>query len=155
MSAFENLVIALRPGGRLSFVCWAAITGNPWFKAPRDAAVAHLGKPSPVPPRAPGPLAFADVDYVLDILRKAGFSGCSAAVEEVDLFHPGSVEEAAFLASNIGPSARIVKEFDGGPEDVAEIGRGTAREFERYAVEGGVRIPATLNFFDALTGGPI
>ncbi len=44
----------------------------------------------------------------------------------------------------------IVKEFDGNPEDVAEIGRHVASEFRQYAVDGGIRIPVRLNFFDAL-----
>ena len=150
VAVFANLAVALRPGGRVSFVSWAAMAGNPWFEAPRDAAVARLGKPSPTSPTAPGPLGFADVDYVLDILRRAGYSNCSASVEKVDLFRPGSVEDVAFLASNIGPSARIVKEFDGNPEDVTEIGRSVAKEFLQYAVDGGIRIPAYLNFFDAV-----
>lgn len=150
IAAFRNLAVALRPGGRLSVVSWAAMVGNPWFEAPRDAAVSQLGKPAPTPPTVPGPLAFAEVDYVLKILRQAGFSNCSADTEQVNLFHPGSVEDVAYLASNIGPSARIVKEFNGSPEDVAEIGRGVAEAFQQYAVDGGVRIPAFLNFFKAV-----
>ncbi len=150
VAAFANLAVALRAKGRVCFVSWAAMAGNPWFEAPRDAAVARLGKPSPTPPGAPGPLGFAEVDYVLDILKKAGYSNCSASVEEVDMLHPGSVEEVALLASNIGPSARIVREFDGGPEDVAAIGASVAKEFRQYAVDGGMRIPARLNFFDAV-----
>jgi len=46
-AAFANLRRALVPGGRLVFVCWADLADNPWFKVPRDAAIARLG---PVPP---------------------------------------------------------------------------------------------------------
>jgi len=158
VAAFANLMSALRPGGRLSFASWSAMAENPWFKIPRNAAVALLGEPPPKPSTAPGPLAFADKDYVLDILRKAGFSDCTAEVEQVTFFFPGGVDEVASLASNIGPAARILKEFDGSPADVAEIGRRVADAFQPYAVDDGVRIPASLNFFDAVRppeSGPI
>lgn len=150
VAAFRNLATTLRPGGRLVFVSWAEMDGNPWFEAPKDAAVARLGKPAPAAPTAPGPLAFADIDYVLDILLRAGFMDCRGQVETVHLFNPGSVDEVGYLASNIGPSARIVKEYDGTPEDILEIGRVVAKTFRQYAVEGGVRIPANLNFFEAV-----
>ncbi len=114
------------------------------------ADIARSGNPTPTPPTAPGPLAFQDQEYVLDILRRAGFSDCSANAERVYLFYPGRVEDVAYLASNIGPSARIMKEFNGSAEDVKEIGRRVADEFQQVAVDGGVRIPAFLNFFDAV-----
>ena len=60
--AFKNLAVALRKGGRMSFVSWADASDNPWFAIPRDAAIDQLGKPAPTPPTAPGPLAFAKVD---------------------------------------------------------------------------------------------
>lgn len=150
VAAFRNLAGALRPGGRLCFASWASLSDNPWFEVPRNAAARRLGRPAPVSPKAPGPLAFAETDYVLGILKEAGYGAASAEVEQVGLFDPGGVETAAFLASNIGPSARIVKEFKGTAEDVAEIGKETAKGFQRYAVEGGACIPATLNFFTAL-----
>lgn len=150
VAACKNLFGALRSGGRLSFVGWAPMAGNPWFEIPRDAAIARLGKPSPASPRAPGPLAFADVDYVLGLLHEAGFSHCSGEVETVNMLYRGAVEEPASVASDIGPSARIMHEYSGNAEDLAEIQRETTRGFQQFAVEGGVRIPAILNFFDAV-----
>ena len=150
VAAFRNLFGALRNIGRMSFVSWAPVPGNPWFEVPRDAAVARMGKPSPTSPRAPGPLAFADREYVLEILRDAGFSQCVGDVETVNLHYPGAVEDVAYLASNIGPAVRIVREHGGDAEDLAEIGKETTRGFEQYVVEDGVRIPAILNFFDAV-----
>jgi SAM-dependent methyltransferase len=149
VAAFQNLARALRSGGRLVFVSWAEIAANPWFGAPRDAAVARLGRPKPASPTAPGPLAFADIGYVLDILECAGFDDCRGTTEAVDLFNPGSVREVAHLASNIGPSARIVREFDGSDADVMAIAEGVEEAFQQYAVDGGVRIPVSLNFFSA------
>lgn len=150
VGAFTNMVESLRHGGRLSFVAWAPIPQNPWFEVPRDAAVKQLGTPAPSPPNAPGPLAFQDTDYVIQILREAGLRNCEASVEEVQLFHPGSLQDVAFLASNLGPSFRIMKEFNGTEDDLAVITAQTAAAFEQYADSDGFRIPATLNFYNAV-----
>ncbi len=150
--AFKNLSVALREGGRMSFVSWADASENPWFFIPRDAAIEQLGKPAPAPPTAPGPLAFASVDYVLKIMDEAGLEAGSADIEQIDLLYSGSAAEAAHLASNVGPAMRIVKEFDGSPADIAEIKKKVAVGFQKFAVDGGLRIPATLNFFKAIKG---
>lgn len=150
VAAFTNLSGALRPGGRLCFASWAPASENPWFEIPRDAAIVRMGTPAPPPPRAPGPFAFAEIDYVLDILAKAGFADPVAEVEQIDLFHPGSVESAAHLAANLGISARIVKAFDGTPEDIEAIAREAAKGYQAYAVDDGMRVPAKLNFFHAI-----
>ena len=43
-----------------------------------------------------------------------------------------------------------MKEFKGTAEDLEAIGRETAKGFQSYAVDGGVRVPAVLNFFSAV-----
>ena len=35
-AAFANIRAALKPGGRLAFVCWRQMTENPWMAAPRN-----------------------------------------------------------------------------------------------------------------------
>jgi len=148
--AFKNLGAALRRGGRLSFVSWANASSNPWFTIPRDAAIDQLGKPEPTPPTAPGPLAFASTDYVLNIMDEAGLDGRLANTEQIDLLYSGSAAEAAHLASNVGPAMRIMKEFDGSPADILEIKKKVAVGFQKFTVSDGIRIPATLNFFQAI-----
>ena len=137
VAAFTNLAGALRPGGRLHFASWAPLSENPWFAIPRAAAVARMGEPAPTPPRAPGPMAFAETDYVLDILSKAGIGDASVDVEQVMLFDPRGVEAAAILASNLGAATRIVKEFNGTAEDVEAIAQATAKGFQHYAATAG------------------
>ena len=147
--AFKNLAVALRESGRMSFVSWANASSNPWFAIPRDAAIDQLGKPAPTPPTAPGPLAFASADYVMNIMDEAGLDARSADIEQIELLYSGSVAEAAHLASNVGPAMRIVKEFDGSPADIVEIKKKVAEGFQKFTVNDGIRIPATLNFFQA------
>lgn len=150
VAAFENIAKALRPGGRMSFVCWSHFADNPWFSIPRAAAIAQMGTPAPMPPRAPGPTAFADVDYALGVLKGAGLVSASVATETVNLLYAGGVEDAANLASNVGPASRIVKEFNGTPDDLAAIKEKVAGGLQQYAVEGGVKIPAILSFYEAI-----
>ncbi len=147
--AFKNLAVALRKGGRMSFVSWADAFDNPWFAIPRDAAIDQLGNPAPTPPTAPGPLAFASADYVLNIMDEAGLDARSADIEQIDLLYSGSVAEAAHLASNVGPAMGIMQEFNGSPADIVKIKKKVAVGFQKFTVNDGIRIPATLNFFHA------
>ncbi len=72
-AAFANLHGLLKPGGRIDLAMWAAPRDNPWMMELMGVARSYIDIPSP-DPRAPGPFAFADLDYVRDILAHAGFS---------------------------------------------------------------------------------
>lgn len=74
-AAFANLAAALRPGGRLAFVCWQAQSANEWVAVPAGAMLPIVGPPDPVPADAPGPFAFADPERVTGLLEGAGFNG--------------------------------------------------------------------------------
>src|SRR5438309_1620679 len=71
VAAFTNLRAALRPGGRLAFVCWRSLAENPLFTAPMAAAAKHLPPLPPPHPNAPDPFAFADRARVAQILETA------------------------------------------------------------------------------------
>jgi hypothetical protein len=83
-------------------------------------------------------------------MDETGLEARSADIEQIDLLYSGSVAEAAHLASNVGPAMRIIKAFDGSPADIVEIKKEVAVGFQKFAVDGGLRIPATLNFFKAI-----
>jgi hypothetical protein len=80
-------------------------------------------------------------------MDEAGLDASSAVIEQVDLLYSGNVAEAADLASSVGPAMRIMKEFDGSPADIVEIKKKVTAGFQKYAVNDGIRVPATLNFF--------
>ncbi|MDF2901645.1 MAG: SAM-dependent methyltransferase, partial [Phenylobacterium sp.] len=63
-AAFRNIGAALRPGGRLSFVCWRPMLENAWMATPLFAAMPLLPPLPPPDPAAPGPFAFADPERV-------------------------------------------------------------------------------------------
>lgn len=74
VAAFANLHAVVRPGGRLSFVCWQQPDRNPWVLAPLEAWRPFLAEP-PAPPAVgvPGPFGFADADTVRDVLTRSGW----------------------------------------------------------------------------------
>ena len=149
VAAFRNIRGALRSGGRLCFVAWGPAGQNPWFTIPREAAVARLGAPSPEPPDAPGPLAFADRVRVADLLGQAGFADVAVDAETVDLAWHGDIGTLAQLATNLGPAARVMRERGGGPEDEAAIRDAVAAGLARFRAADGFRVPASLNFIAA------
>jgi ubiquinone/menaquinone biosynthesis C-methylase UbiE len=152
VAAFTNMTRALKPGGRVSFVSWSYMKENPWFQIPRDVAVDRLGTVAPADPHAPGPMAFADLERVSGILCDAGLQEVTAVNEKVNLFYQGSLEAATFLACNVGPVMRVVKELGGSPDDVKAISQQIAAKMQNFVVPGGLSIPASLNFFSARKG---
>ncbi len=114
-AAFANLRAALRPGGRLAFVCWQALPENPWLFVPLRAAAQHLTLPPPPAPDAPGPFAFADPERVRGILARAGFE--QIVLDELratlTLGGGGTVEQAVrFLTEGVGPVSGVLREAD-------------------------------------------
>jgi SAM-dependent methyltransferase len=58
-AALANLARALRPGGRLVFVCWPDPMKSEWVAVALGVAVAQVGRPPDLgPPGAPGTFAF-------------------------------------------------------------------------------------------------
>ncbi len=73
-TAFENLARAVKPGGRLGFVCWQEMFANEWIAVPAMAMVAHVGIPDLPEPGAPGPFSLADAGRTKSLLESAGWS---------------------------------------------------------------------------------
>lgn len=74
IAAFANVARALRPDGRLGFVCFQSPEHNPFIVIPVLAAAAHLELPPLPDPNAPGPFSLADAAHTTDILSRAGFT---------------------------------------------------------------------------------
>lgn len=143
-AAFANLHSALKPGGRLAFACWAPLKENPWFALPMSVALRHLQKPEPMPPRAPGPLAFADPAYIEDILSRAGFGGIT--VESVTTGMPSSLsayEQAEFLVL-FGPVTRLIEAQQPAQSVIETLKAEMAEALAQYQTDSGLSVPATV-----------
>lgn len=151
VAAFANILQSGKPKARTVFCAWTSMNQNPWFRIPRDTAVSRLGKPEPASPTAPGPMAFADPDYVTGILTAAGYSRISSSVQTIDLIVDGDEYAAANLGCEVGPVTRVAKENGATTEDIAEIEKEVAIRMKQYVSNGVVTVPASLNFFECFT----
>ena len=142
-AAFSNFLPAAPKGGRLCFVCWASLADNRHWLIPYEVAVRHLGPPAPQPPRAPGPMAFSDPDYVRSILQTAGFADI-AIDRETPLITGSTPEEEAEHACIMGPSGRLIDEKK--PDEALRetIRRETVEAFGAYAKGKEMRLPSTV-----------
>ncbi len=139
-AAFGNIRAALKPGGRLAFVCWRAFQDNPWMREPMAAAAPLLPPLPPVDPTAPGPFAFADDGRVRAILTEAGFR--DIAVDPFDTRIGGSnVEETVNLTLRVGPLGRILRELPQMADPVVGAVRGAIQPYE---TPQGVLMPAAV-----------
>jgi SAM-dependent methyltransferase len=108
-AAFTNLARALKPGGRLTFVCWQPLPMNPWVRDPMLAIAKHLPTPpTPPPPGTPGPFAFGDAARTQGILESAGFSGVSLEPLTGELSLGKTVDEAVAFATEMGPVGALL-----------------------------------------------
>lgn len=152
VAAFRNIARALKPGCPIVFLAWAGLGGNPWFALPGQAAIDVLGRPAPADPRAPGPMAFQERDYVEDILNAAGWQDIQTSEIQLELTPQGSVADIAAFATRLGPASRIIKELAGTEADSRKIEAAVANAMERYDTGQGVRVPTTLNLVQAVRG---
>jgi SAM-dependent methyltransferase len=142
-AAFANLLPASRPEGRLCFACWGPLEANRHWLIPYEVALRHLGPPAPKPPRAPGPMAFADPDYVRSFLGAAGFAAIEIHRETPDVFASTAQEEAEH-ACIMGPSGRLIDEKK--PDDARRqtIRREIEEAFAAALRNGNTRLPSTV-----------
>ncbi|MEI9929789.1 MAG: methyltransferase domain-containing protein [Rhizomicrobium sp.] len=140
VAAFANLRKALRPHGRLAFVCWRDMTENLWASAPIDAARPLLPPQDAVDPHTPGPFAFADSERVKGILAKAGYRDIRIERLDSTMNMGATVDDAAEQALRIGPLARAVADVDDATRDrIREAVRGV---LGRFATPAGIAPPA-------------
>ena len=109
-AAFTNLRRALRPGGRMAFVCWRDVSLNLFMTLPMSAAAPLLPAPEgTADPHAPGPFAFADAGRLRHLLTSAGFDAVRLTPHD-QAIGGGDLDETTALALTIGPLGRAMLE---------------------------------------------
>lgn len=119
--AFAHMRRALRPGGRVAFVCWRSAAENDWVRLPMGALKGILPPSAPPDPEAPGPFSFGDRGRVVRILTAAGFTDISIAPFDASVpFGEGETRDAAIddavrMALEVGPLSHVLADQ---PDDI-------------------------------------
>lgn len=113
IAAFANLSTALESGGRMVFMCWQAPAVNPWISIAGRAVQPYLPEIKPADPRAPGPFAFADPEYLEDLISRSGFSDVRLESVTATLHLADDLDAAMRFQGEIGPIARVLAELEG------------------------------------------
>lgn len=113
-AAFAHLRKAMHPDGRLAFACWQSLADNPWTALPLKAALTVLPPPPKPIPRAPGPFAFAEAEYVQALLEEAGWTDVKLAPHALTMNWDGSAGYATTVRElvNTGPVGRLLADVD-------------------------------------------
>ncbi|MBV9046166.1 MAG: class I SAM-dependent methyltransferase [Alphaproteobacteria bacterium] len=137
--AFANIRKALKPGGRLAFVCWRPPMENEWIRATVGTAQPLLPPQPPADPFAPGPFAFADPKRVESILGEAGFK--SVKVEKLDgqMNLGPSVEHAVYQMTNLGPLSRALNEEGVDDATRAKVGKAVGETLDKIRKDGVIK----------------
>ncbi|NIP13202.1 MAG: methyltransferase domain-containing protein [Pseudomonadales bacterium] len=112
VAAFANLRAALKADGRLCFVCWRAPAENPWLGVGMAAAQPFLPPAETPDPRAPGPFAFADPDYLNQVLNDAGFEDVAITPHDPQMRLGADLAEAMEFVTRVGPLSNALKELE-------------------------------------------
>ncbi|RVX42644.1 ubiquinone/menaquinone biosynthesis C-methylase UbiE [Nonomuraea polychroma] len=156
VAAFANIGRALRPGGRLAFVCPQPPEDCAWYVVPVAALLGIDPRPHAVvtayPGTPPAMFSLSDPLRIAQVLTEAGFTGVAVEPLRVPGRFGDTVAEAAdaFLAS--GPSRYIVEQDDDLTWEEARA-RLTAA-LEPYAGAGGVLMPGAQWLVSAVRMAP-
>ena len=140
VAAFSNLRKALKPDGRMAFVCWRPFQENLWMRAPMEAAQPFLPPSPPMDPTAPGPFAFADADRVRKVLADAGFSDVTLHAFNASI-GGSSLDQTVDLAFRVGPLGAILREQ---PELAPTVAGAVRSALAPYETPLGVLMPAAV-----------
>jgi ubiquinone/menaquinone biosynthesis C-methylase UbiE len=142
--SFANMRKALRPSGRLAFVCWREPRENPFFMAPLQAAYKHVPKLPQQGPEDPGPFAFASEERVRRILSEAGFT--RVEMEPCPLMLDAAIgrglDGAVQGALEIGPVSRALE--DQPPEMRGKAAESIREALALFAKGDAVPLPASI-----------
>ena len=109
VAAFANIRRALRPGGRLSFVCWRSLAENEldWF--PIRAASPHLPPQLVMEAERARHFSFADPTFLRETLTQAGFDQIDIRQHDQDV-RSGDLQSMLDVCSRVGSLGALLRE---------------------------------------------
>jgi SAM-dependent methyltransferase len=140
--SFGNIRKALKPGGRLAFICWCPFEESASVYEPYAAARDLLPPEEPVKPHAPGPFGLADSKRTFSILTHAGYAGITIERVERPSLMGATVDEAVEQAMNLGPLAFATRNSDDATKGAVRIR--IRPVLERFGTSEGIAPPAAF-----------
>ncbi|MEU3463826.1 class I SAM-dependent methyltransferase [Streptomyces sp. NPDC006733] len=145
-AAFANLAHALRPGGRLAFVCGADAEGNEWLRAitqlraflPLGTFGAPEGSGAPA---GPGMFSLADPDTTRALLSAAGFEHITLTRVAAYGSWGTDADEAADFLLGSGPGRHLTEQVSA--EQRAAARRALTDTLRAHEENGAVRLRGT------------
>jgi SAM-dependent methyltransferase len=138
VAAFANLNRALRPGGRLAFVCMRELAGTD-LGAVFGALIGQLpGGEQPTGADGTGPTSFADPARIRGVLTEAGFEDVRWEQVEADQVWGRDVADAAAFIAAWGPVRHWLSQVD--PATAATATAALIEALRPYEQGGAVRL---------------
>ena len=142
-SAFANLRRLVQDGAAADFSVWAPARENAWIAELMQVAARYVELPTPVP-RAPGPFALDDPDYLRDVLARVGFGAVRIDTWRGEQLVGGagaSAEEATDFILEAMSFGRLLA--DARPQTKDALKADVVALFSRHETAEGVPMPAT------------
>ncbi|MER5227420.1 class I SAM-dependent methyltransferase [Streptomyces flaveus] len=139
VAGFGNIGRALRPGGRLAFVCpqeFARMDQSTVFAAIGE----HVRLPDQSQSTGPGPQAFADPGHTRRILADAGFDDVAVEGVEAPQYWGKDADDAAGFLFGFGPLRHWLREADADSATEERARRAAVEAFGAYQDDSGVRL---------------
>jgi ubiquinone/menaquinone biosynthesis C-methylase UbiE len=102
---------ALRPGGRLSKVCWRRKAESPFWAETEQVVQRFLSRPDEYEADTcgPGPFSLGNPETTRGILEAAGFAEIELHQRDFDYYMGRDMEEAIDALLAIGPGAELIR----------------------------------------------
>ena len=138
IAAFTNIASALRPDGRLTFVCLQEMSRQEWFTVLTSALLGRPPRPNAADPYAPGMFSLTDPDRIHAVLTQAGFMRISVSPLVVPMVYGPDASRAAQVHLGTGPVRFHLKDADSATE--ARALRAVTAALQPYEYPEGVRL---------------
>ncbi len=149
-AAFANLRKALKPQGRIAFVCWRSPQENDWVRVPVGAAKPHVPQQPQLGPEDPGPFSLADIGRLRRVLANGGFDVITVRPFDTMMNVGVDLDDAVAYMQEFGPVSRLLRDA---PPQQREVGIAAMREaLKPYAQTSPVELAAAVWLVTAKNG---
>jgi len=142
VAAFKNLYAALKPGGRVAFICWQPAKDNEWIKTSLETVARHVSLPEPAGPEDAGPMSFGDPKRVKRILTASGFADIQIKDCDTPFTVGNTLDEAVAFLMQMGPASGAIAQSDANEATKSKIARNLHDTLTAYDTGIGVTMSA-------------